>query len=176
MFQQLKKEEISKLSRFLKDNDSKRKKQKLKVLATEIEKGYSFKIKKETRFIIKEKNKIKAQLLTTLFKNGFSLISDIVVSKETKESEFSELLESSIKFLISQNIDSLEIMAHQEFENIFKKKGFNKIGEKTNKNSKIIFFEYVLKKDVQSDLKTKVKDLEMMEEVSKRTFEKLRKV
>jgi hypothetical protein len=173
---QLKKEDISRLTRFLKANDKNKNKLTLKTLSSEITNGYISTIKKERHFTTKKSKKIIAYAHTLIFNNNISLIKDIIISKLTTEKELLEVISNCIDFSKTNACKDIEVLVKQNLEPFLKKIGFEKIGQKVFSNTHYIFMKYSSIEEIQSNLSNRIDDSKILKEISEKTSEQLRKL
>ena len=173
MSQKLEKEDISKLSKFLKINDESRKEIKLKEISDYLSRGYASEINFEEHFIVKKNKKINTSTHVLALKNGKSRIRNLVISKETTEKDLFELINDCVNYLKSKDYKQIEITIESSLEKFFKKMGFKKIGQKNNSKS---LMQYTSTEEVQSDLKKRFEDVEMVKDIADKTSERLRKL
>jgi N-acetylglutamate synthase-like GNAT family acetyltransferase len=173
MANKLEKEDIGKLSKFLKTNDKSRKESKIKDISDYLSKGYVSEINFEKHFITKKNKKINASAHVLALKNGESRIRNLTISPETTEKDLFELINGCIDYLKSKNYRKIETTIENSLEKFFKKMNFKKVGEKNNSKS---LMSYTFTEEVQSDLKKRFEDEEMVKEISDKTSERLRKL
>ncbi|MBT3262032.1 GNAT family N-acetyltransferase [Candidatus Woesearchaeota archaeon] len=171
MSNKLKKEDIGRVTRFLKKYSVIKKEDKLKDISDYLEKGHSSEILSEEHFILEKDRKLNVYAHTLVFKNKFAKIRNLVVSEYTTERDLAELMEDCINYAKSKNCKTVEITIQKPLEKFFINLGFKKIGEK--QPTKLIM-SYQFKEDKQISLQEKFKDVELMDLVSKTTAEKLR--
>jgi len=173
---QLKKEEIGKLARFLKSNNKKKTSSKLKEISSELSSGITSKIIKEKHFITKKRSTITTYAHTTVFNDKTALIKDITISKHTTEKDLLDTIKNCTDFSKTLNSKNIELQTNKNLEPFFKKAGFEKIGEKIEENSQLIFMKYHQKEDVQASLKTSIDDSKTIQDISEKTSQQLRKL
>jgi predicted GNAT family N-acyltransferase len=173
---QLKEEDIGKLTRFLKSNDTNKNKLTLKAISSEITEGYTSTIKKERHFTAKKDKKIIAYANTLIFNNNTSLIKNITISKLTTEKELLEMINNCTDFSKTNNCKTIELLAKKNLEPFLKKIGFEKIGEKIDSNTPHIFMKYRTTEEIQSNLRNRIDDSRVLTEISEKTSEQLRKL
>ena len=167
----LKKEDIGRVTRFLKKYSTTKKEDKLKDISDYLEKGHSSEILSEEHFILEKDRKLNVYAHTIVYKNNFAKIRNLVVSAYTTERDLAEIMEDCIIYSKTNGCKTVEITIQRPLEKFFINLGFKKIGEKIP--TKIIM-SYQFKEDKQISLQEKFQDVELMEEVSKKTAEKLR--
>ena len=173
MSKKIGREDINRLSKFLKANDKSREESKLKDISDYLSRGYVSEINFEEHFITEKNKKINASAHVLALKNGESKIRNITVSPETTEKDLFELISRCVDYLKSKYYKKIEITIESSLEKFFKKMNFRKTGEKNN--SKLLM-SYTFIEDVQSDLKKRFEDVEMVKEISDKTSERLRKL
>ena len=173
MPQILKKEDIGKLSKFIKLNDTSRRNTKAKDILEFLVQGKKSEIIADVSFIAKNKGKIKAYAHVLSLKNGTSQISNITISPETNEKELFELVSDCISHSFLKNCKNVELITESKFEKLFRRMNFEKIGEKDQSQ---VFMRYRIKKEVQSDLKEQFKEAEFIQNITEKTSEQLRKL
>ena len=161
------------MAQFLKDNDSSRKESNLKDISDCLSRGYVSEINFEEYFITKKNKKINTSAHVLALKNGESRIRNLTISPETTEKDLFELISGCVDYLKSKDSKKIDITIEISLEKFFKKMNFRKIGEKNN--SKYLM-SYTFIEDVQSDLKKRFEDVEMLKEISNKTSERLRKL
>lgn len=168
----LEQKDLSKLVRFLKTNDINYKNKKLKEIASNISGGFASEIIGEKHLISKTGNKINSYVNVIAFKDQTAQIRNLVFSETTTQNNINNLIQEGIAFLLTKNSKNIELITQPKLEKLFKKINFEKIGEKDNQ----IFMRYKTKKEVQYNLKKQLDDVELMNNISEKTSEQLRKL